>query len=279
MSKKPLLFTILLIVLAGCVGCNQDESYDWGDPLAIPDHPAFIANFGPETNTITVLDLDKEEIVGRRRVLPEKTCADDFAVWGTKELFFCIDYAKFDTELGEEITIIDPTLQDQKIGEIKTYPSPAGIYPLSDGRAFMRHAFCSYQDTAWTTTLIDMNSKKALEEFQLRHMIDNVIELPDGRVYLFYTIPLSTPETWMREFYRTNNTLGEEIELGTIGFGPHLAVVVDDSLICAPGDWVEAEKTFKSIWIVEIPSCTKVASISLTEKTIYPNMTCVKNKH
>jgi len=261
MSIKPALPAILLVVLAGCVGCNQDESYDWGDPVSIPDHPAFIANFGPETNTITVLDLDREEIVGRRRVLPQRTDADDFAVFDKKELFFCIDYAKFDTELGDEVTIIDPSLQDQKIGEIKTYPSPARIYPVSGDKAFLEHTFRSFQDSFWTTTLIDMRARKVLKELYIQGLLGNVIQLPDGRVYIFWRETTNSPTQVIQEFHTSTNSLGKRFEFSASAFDPYSAVVIGDSLIASLGS------AYKTIEIVSIPSCKITASIILSEKS------------
>lgn len=271
---KALFTTILLIALAGC-GCSIDESYDWGDPVSIPDHPAYIANFGPETNTITVLDLDKEEIVGRRRVLPERTDADDFAVWGKKELFFCIDYARFDTELGEEVTIIDLSLQMQKIGAIPTYPSPAEIYPISGNKAFLEHAFRSFQDSFWTTTLIDMGTRKVLAEFHLSSPIDCVVEFPDGRVYLFYSAWAGLNGRFMREFYSSTNSLGKEIEIEDNNFYPTNAIV-SDSLI-ATFTKVNGSGVYNAVGIAQLPSCQTVYTIPLMEKSPH-EMICVSNK-
>lgn len=261
---RTFFLPILLIALAGC-GCSIDESYDWGDPVSIPDHPAYIANFGPETNTITVLDLDKEEIVGRRRVLPERTDADDFAVWGKKELFFCIDWVRFDIELGEEVTIIDPSLQMQKIGAIPTYPCPAEIYPISGDKAFLAHTFRSYQDSFWTTTLIDMQTRKVLAEFHLQDLIFGVVEFPDGRVYLFYNGWVGTSGSFMREFFSAADSLGEETRVENLGCSVVDAEVLNDSLIAGFAKLSDTTG-YNAINIVKFPPSGVVYSIPLTEK-------------
>lgn len=259
---KSLLSCILLVTLVGCVGCNsEDDGYGWGDPLPIPDHPAFIWNSGPDANTITILDLDKEEIVGYRQVLPRKYCTYDFAVLGKNELFFGIDYFDVPSELGDEIIIVDPSLEEQKLGSISTYPSPAYIYPISRNKAIIGHPFRSYQDTVWTLTLIDMQERKLVKELYIQGLLGNVIQLPDGRTYIFWRETTNSPTQVIQEFYSSTNSLGKRFEFSASVFDPYSAVVIGDSLIASLGS------AYKTIEIVSIPSCKITASITLSEKS------------
>lgn len=278
MSIKPLLSSILLVVLVGCVGCNrEDDGYGWGDPLPIPEHPAFIWNSGPDANTITILDLDKEEIVGRRQVLPRRYVSYDFAVYGKSTLLFPIDYFDIPVELGDEVIIVDPSLQEQKVGTISTYPSPASIDPIRGNKSILAHAFRSHSDSLWTTTLMDMQERTVLAEFKLQNAIEGVLEFPDGSVYLFYRGWGASTRQFMREFYPSSNSLGEEVELPNIDFAPHSLIPIEDGLACAFADWVENERSYTTIEIIQIPSCSTVVSIPLTEK--FPDrMAYVKGK-
>ena len=261
MIRKLLQF-LLLVLLAGCT--TPDESYDWGDPIQIPDHPAYIWNAGPETNTITIVDLDKEKIVGRRQCLPKYSSTYDFAVYNKHELFFGIDYAKVDTDLGDEVRVIDPSLEMQKVAAIKTYPSPAGIYPISGDKAFLKHTFRSFQDSFWTTTLIDMRTRKVLKEFHLQNTIFGIVEFPDGRVHLFYSGWGSSNDKFTREFYSATDSLGKESKISDNNFYP-TNVIIDDSLI-ATLTKTDGSEIYNAVGIAKVPSCETMATILLTEK-------------
>jgi len=253
--------SLLLLVVIG-VNCNGDG---FGEPISVPTHPAFILRSVGGENTITVLDLDEEKIVGYRQVVKKQYVTDDFVVSEDNRLFFPIAWFKIAVDDGECVLTVDVTKDNPVVDSIHTSSTPDWIYPFAGNtKAFVGHTVKLWGDTDVVATEIDLVNPGVIDTFRFAGILGNVLTFGAGEAYLLYSVwPGGQDDPiFIRGFDpNADSLLDNSIELMGPGFAVYCAVVTSDSVFAAPGG--------KGITFFERNGGNLLAEISLGDSPRY----------
>ncbi len=225
---------ILFLVLLSLVDCHRD-----GDtPIPVPGHPAFILNSGSGFNTITVLDLDKMEVIGYRKAVNGKNyIIEDFALSPDNHIFLPISWFMQPVSDGKCVLVDNIETDEILTDSIPTSLWPTYIYPfLDDTRAFIGHPGIILGDTDVVSTELDLVNRKVIKTFRYKGLLDNVLTFADGGTYLLYTQGWEPNKQFIRSFDASGDSMtGQPLEVGAPS-ALVCAVVVSDSEFAAPGN-------------------------------------------
>ncbi len=231
MRLRRIYLYVFLAALAGCVACNRD---DFGEPISVPTHPAFILRSVGGENTITVLDLDEEKIVGYRQVVKEQYVMHDFAVTNNNLVFLPISWFKIAVDDGECVLAVDVTRDKPVVDSIPTSIAPCDIHPFAGGtKAFVAHNIMLWADTDVVATEIDLVNPGIIDTFRFSGIVENILSFSDGSAYLLYT-DWDSDSQFIQGFDAVNDSLlGESVYINALGASLLYATVIGDSLFCS----------------------------------------------
>ncbi len=232
MKRVVALGAIVLVVLAGCVVCNRD---DFGEPIPVPTHPAFILRSVMDEDRITVVDLDEEKIIGYRQVVDGQYVVEDFAVSPDNLIFLPVSWFEIAVDGGKCVLAVDVTKDNPVVDSIPTSVVSCDIHPFAGGtKAFVAHSIMLWGDTDVVATEIDFLNPRVIDTFRFSGILDNVLSFSDGNTYLLYT-DWNSDSLLIQQFDAENDSLvGKPIYIDAPLASLLFAEVIDEAHFCAP---------------------------------------------
>ncbi|MCK4524739.1 hypothetical protein KAU15_07415, partial [candidate division WOR-3 bacterium] len=155
-----ILFLITLFIIINC-SCSMFNNDDLGNiPLDIPNHVLYGMLHTNGADYITVIDMEKDSIIGYYRVTKEGECIGDFCLGSDNFLYLTIDPL---LSSSNEVRIFDPK-KGKIVGEITTEYYPQTIFLLPENKAFIFHYFVKAGDSAVTNSVIDLTNKTVIKK-------------------------------------------------------------------------------------------------------------------
>lgn len=225
-------FPLLLLTLIG-VNCNRDG---FGEPIPVPEHPAFILRSVMDEDRITVVDLDEEKIVGYRQVVEGQYVVEDFAVSPDNLIFLPVSWFKIAVDDGKCVLVADIESEKLLKDSITTSLWPTYIYPfLNRTKAFLCHPGVLWGDTDVVTTELDLVNREVIKALRSQGVILNVLSFGNGATYLLYVEWGSSGKQFIQRFEeKSDSQVGESIYLNSPPVAIIFAVVVDAEHFAAP---------------------------------------------
>jgi YVTN family beta-propeller protein len=150
-------------------------------PIQIPADVAYVFRSIRGANTVTVIDMDRDSIVGIQEVAVDDEVLWDMALGPDGMLYFTECWKDFDY-IGDVIRVFNPG-KGVMVGDIAVAYDPMCIYDLPDGRAVIAH---EEDDSTFATTIIQMAARKVDTTLRLVPDLNQVLISPDSESYLFY---------------------------------------------------------------------------------------------
>lgn len=184
--------------------------------IQIPSDVAYALRAVKGEETVTVIDMDRDSIVGIQRTAVDDEIIFDMAIGPDGMLYLTMPMSDLD-HTGELIRVLDPG-KGVIVRDIVVAFDPMQIYALPDGRAVIGH---QQEDSTFATTILDMAARKVDTVLRLVPMLDNALVSPAGESYLYY-------DPWRSFLYGTMYRLDPGVDTlcpvavfgDTIGFGP-----------------------------------------------------------
>ncbi len=231
--RRFVLLAALVVVL---LSCSQE---DFGEPISVPEHPAFILRSVMDENRITVVDLDEEKIVGYRQVVKGQYVVEDFAVSPDNLIFLPVSWFEITVDDGKCVLVADIESEKLLKDSITTSLWPTYIYSFLDRtKALVGHPGIIWGDTDVVSTELDVVNRKVIKTLRFTALLDNVLSFEDGGTYLLYTQGWSPYQQFVQRFDAEGDSIiGEPYELEEIFSGAALvnAVVVSQDEFAAQG--------------------------------------------
>jgi hypothetical protein len=149
--------------------------------IQIPSNVAYALRAMRGDVTVTVIDMDRDSIVGIQKV-----AVDDEVLWdmtlGPDGMLYLTECDKDFDHYGKVVRVFDPG-KGVIVSDIEVDPDPVRIYALPDGRAVIAHTL---DDGTFATTVLQMAERKVDTVLRLVPMLNQVLFSPAGESYLYY---------------------------------------------------------------------------------------------
>jgi hypothetical protein len=238
MKKNLLILLFIFLIISSC-NCNLFNNDDLGNtPLDIPDYVLYGMLHTNGVDYITVIDMEKDSIVGYYRVTKEGEYIGDFCLGSDNLLYITISPLE---KISSEIRIFDPK-EGKIVGKIIDEYSPEIIFPLPNDEAFVFHYFVQAGDSATTNSILDLKNKIVIKKIISNLGGPGYKEIfcsPSNDYWIFSNFPVSD-DTYIIEFLAGPDTLGERIlfkkDYNGSNIDPTLTKFVSDTKIYARCD-------------------------------------------
>ena len=224
--------------------CHRNASNDLNNtPIQIPHNVAYALRH-VRGNEITVIDMDRDSIVGIQRAAVNGELLWDMTVGPDGMLYLTLCDKDLD-HTGRVIRVFDPG-KGVIVTDIEVDPDPERIYALPDGSAVIAHQLCRADDGTFATTLLDMAGKKVKSVFRLKSMLASVPLSPAGQPYLYYDqLGSAFPTSILYRLDVAGDSLQKVSELSDSLFSGMMMFVGDDRFYSSRA---------KSVMLREFPS-------------------------
>jgi hypothetical protein len=197
--------------------CSSSDKLN-NPQIQIPGNVAYALRHVRGDITVTVIDMDRDSIVGIQRAAVNDELLWDMAIGPDGMLYLTMCEKDFD-HYGKVIRVFDPG-KGVIVSDIEVDPDPVQIYGLPDGRAVIAHTL---DDGTFATTVLQMAERKVDTVLRLVPMLNQVLFSPAGESYLYY-------DPWTSSFPKgTMYRLGPQVDTLSavavfddtlMGFGP-----------------------------------------------------------
>lgn len=171
----------LFIVLIVC--CKKPDELN-NTPIEIPSCVAYALRHISGAVTVTVIDMEKDSIVGIHRVATGRELLWDLALGPDSMLYLTMVDKDLD-HTGKVIRIFDPG-KGEIIKDVEVDLDPERIYTLPNGKAIIAHQLQRFIDTSFITTVFDMHSQSVKKIIKMKAMLSDVPISPSNQIYLYY---------------------------------------------------------------------------------------------
>lgn len=222
-----------------CSMFNNDDLNN--TPLDIPDYVLYGMLHTNKGYYITIIDMEKDSIVGYYRVSKKDEFIDDFCIRNDNfyvTMSFTDMFGPIGPTGGNDIKVISSEFGTE-IGNIETASSPSSIFVLPNNKAFVFHYFIESGDSAMTNSIIDLDKKTVIKK-----IISNLggpgyqemFTSPNNDIWIFSDSPKSE-DTYIIKFVEGPDTLGNRVlleqEYNGMILEPSLAKFVSENKVYA----------------------------------------------
>ena len=213
-------------VVLAAVFCSPSDKLN-NPQIQIPRNVAYALRHMGGDVTVTIIDMDRDSIVGIQRVAINDEFLWDMAIGPDGMLYLTMCDKDLDN-FGKAIRVFDPG-KGVIVSDIEVDPVPMQIYALPDGSAIIDHQFCRDTDGTFATTLLDMVGKKVKKVFRLKSMLASVPLSLSGQPYLYYAqLNSAFPSSILYRLDTLGETLQKSMELNDSLFSGVMAFVGDN---------------------------------------------------
>jgi len=237
MKNNLLILLFILFILSSC-NCNLFDIDALGNtPLDIPEYVLYGLLRTDKGDYITVIDMEKDTIVGYYRVTKEgkDEYIGDFCLGYDNLLYMTISPLD---KISSEIRIFDPK-EGKIVGKIIDEYCPETIFLLPNDEAFVFHYFVLAGDSAVTNSIVDLKNRLVIKKI-ISYLggtgYCEIFNSPNNDIWIFSDSPISD-DNYIIRFIDGPDTLGErillKIENDGIVLDPNSAVFVSQNKIYA----------------------------------------------
>ena len=255
MKKNLLILLFILFIISSC-SCNLFNNDDLGNtPLDIPEYVLYGRLVTNEANYVTVIDMEKDSIIGYQKITKEREYIEDFCLGSNNLLYIPITYSYLYIieEDGTEIRILDPK-EGTIEGSITTDYCPKHIKLLPNNKAFVFHYFVKTGDTATTNSIVDLNAKVVIRKiisYLGGGVIEEIFQDFNDEFWILSSSPVSE-STYIIKYLTSTDTLGERILLDTDFNG--LQICLGSAIFVSKTKLYATDYSHKGIITYDFPS-------------------------
>ncbi len=156
--KNLRIVILILFFLGNCKIWTKSEKLD-NEPVKIPEYVLYAHYIARgEDACITIIDMEKDSIVGRHKISTGSEYITDFCLGPDGMLYFTVSDKNW-TELGTTVKIFDPHTGEVQ-GKIKVDARPCVIWRVPNNEAFVFHYRRALSDSLFFNTVIDLVTHK-----------------------------------------------------------------------------------------------------------------------
>ncbi|MEO0115084.1 MAG: hypothetical protein ABIK93_06365 [candidate division WOR-3 bacterium] len=193
-------------MLIGC--CRKPDELN-NTPIGIPPYVAYALRHVGGAVTVTVIDMEKDSIVGIHRVAKGREYLSDLALGPDSMLYLTMSDKDLD-HTGKVIRIFDPE-EGKIIKDVEVDLDPERIYALPNGKAIIAHQLRRFIDTSFITTVFDMRSQNVRKIIKMKTILGSVLFHPSNEIYFFYLyLPPFFDQSILFRYDQENDTLAEK---------------------------------------------------------------------
>jgi YVTN family beta-propeller protein len=237
--RFSVLFLTILIVC-----CRKPDELN-NTPIEIPPYAAYALRHISGEVTVTVIDMEKDSIVGIQRAATGREYLSDLALGPDSMLYLTMSDKDLD-HTGKVIRIFDPG-KGKIIEDVEVDLDPERIYALPNGKALIAHQLRRFIDTAFITTVFDMHSQSVKKIIKMKSILSDVPIFPSNQIYLYYAyFPRFFPKSQLIHFDPEKDTFAGSI------------IILEDTLSTNKMTFVTENKLYasyvNSVTVFEFPS-------------------------